>query len=292
MWFLIRFFESYYFRFLDFFCLASDFRRFNLVRTYLLSSHDIWWWKLNARAQILTIDFLDFIVKTEFVHKTRAFWTTTFDLWCVDDVENVDICCLLYHLLNCKRIRWILNVMKFHQKHYCLLVEYLLIRSLERWFDNKRNCSIFSIILLDNIEWYWDFWMLIEDFSLFAIFDFEFRDVIILYALRDLLEIDIKKLNRVKNTFFDQNIVLLLLALICNEEKTMKISQILECDANKAEFFVMFWMMFFMMFSKQYVINNCCATITDFIWLEILDRNSYETNCITISIEKCKSWWL
>ena len=74
------------------------------------------------------------------------------------------------------------------------------------------------------------------------------------------------------------------------EKMTMKICKFL--SANRVEFSMMFWTMFFMMFSKQYVIVNCCATIANFIWFEILDRNSYETNCITISIEKCKSWWL
>ena len=126
------------------------------------------------------------------------------------------------------------------------------------------------------------------DCSFAAISDFELRDATISCALRDLLRIDVEKLNHVRNSFLNQIIVLLLHALICNEEKAMKISQILKCKTNRAEFS----MMFSMMFSERCVIINCCATIANLIWLEILNRNSYETNCITISIEKCKSWWL
>ena len=43
--------------------------------------------------------------------------------------------------------------------------------------------------------------------------------LIISCALRDLLRIDVKRLNRVRNTLLNQNIVLLLHALTCNEEK-------------------------------------------------------------------------
>ena len=82
--------------------------------------------------------------------------------------------------------------------------------------------------------------MLIESSSLSTTSDFEFRDVTILCVLRDLLRIDVERLNRVRNTLLNQNIALLLHALICNEEKAMKISQILECDANRAEFSMMF----------------------------------------------------
>ena len=107
-------------------------------------------------------------------------------------------------------------------------------------------------------------------------------------ALRDLLRIEVERLNRVKNTLLNQSIILLFHALTCNEEKEWRWRFCKFLSANRIEFSVMFSMKF----SKQSVIINCCAAIADFIWLEILDRNSYETNCIRISIERCKSWWL
>ena len=140
------------------------------------------------------------------------------------------------------------------------------------------------IYSFDDIDWCWNFWYVwLKVFRLLRYLTSNF-EMIISCALRDLLRVNVERLNRVRNIFLNQNIVLLFHALTCNEKKNWRWKFRRFLNANRIEFS--------MMFSKRNVIVNCCATIADFIWFEILDRDSYEINCISTLVERCKSWWL
>ena len=113
--FLIYFFALY--QYLDFICFALDLRRFNLVRTWcddyllivkiaiavvssLIVNFDFlfsrwvkyWWWiecSFFESWQWFDRRFLNFNTKVEFDRDAKTFRTTTFDLWCVCDIERV-----------------------------------------------------------------------------------------------------------------------------------------------------------------------------------------------------------
>ena len=132
--------------------------------------------------------------------------------------------------------------------------------------------------------------MLIEIFRLLRyLIDFEFRNDHLVRFTR-FTSSWYRETESCQKHFFKSGIVLLFHALTCNEEKDWrwrfrKFLSVKRIGLN-------FRWCFRWCSRTDVMIINCCETITDFIWLEILDRNSYETDCISISVERCKSWWL
>ena len=137
--------------------------------------------------------------------------------------------------------------------------------------------------------WNLEFWYVDWDFSFVAIFDW-FR--ISWWSFRAFYEIYFewyKETESCQKHFFESKHRI----TVSRIDMSMK-------RKNDDENFANFWTRiklnfrwYFRWDSRIHVmIINCCVTIANSIWFEIFNRNSYEINCTSISVEKCKSWWL